>query len=99
MIVDAFTETLEIGLESPGQVVVSAIHLILSRLAFLGSSCLLLKGSFNAAYDPHLRVRVAKWSRDWGIFGTRPRCARSVPTPPIWDLTNIQVEQTSSCVS
>lgn len=33
MIVDAFTESLEIGLESPGQVVVSASRFILSRLA------------------------------------------------------------------
>jgi len=30
MIVDAFTEALEIGLESPGQVVVSVNRLILS---------------------------------------------------------------------
>jgi len=30
MIVDAFTESLEVGLESPGQVVVSANRLILS---------------------------------------------------------------------
>lgn len=30
MIVDAFSESLEIGLESPGQVVVSAEQLILS---------------------------------------------------------------------
>jgi len=99
MIVDAFTESLEIGLESPGQVVVSAIYLILSRLVLVGSSCLLLKGSFNAAYDPHLRVRVAKWSGDWGISGTRPRCAFSVPTPPIWNLTDAQVEPTSAYVS
>ena len=33
MIVDAFTESLELGLEKPGQVVVSANRLILSRLA------------------------------------------------------------------
>ena len=99
MIVDAFTETLEIGLETPGQVVVSAIWLILSRLVYFGNSRLLLKGSFDAAYDPHFRVRVAKWPRDWGISGTRSRCARSVPTPPIWDLTNAQAEPISACVS
>ena len=38
MIVDAFTESLEIGLESPGQVVVSANPLILSRLAAIAHS-------------------------------------------------------------
>ena len=44
MIVDAFSETLEIGLESPGQVVVSVILLILSRLAFFGQQLLTLEG-------------------------------------------------------
>ena len=65
MNVDAFTESLEIGLESPGQVVVSANQLISSRLGFFGSNCSLLRASFDAAYDPHFRIRVANWSRDW----------------------------------
>lgn len=39
MTVDAFTESLEIGLESPGQVVVSVNQLILSRLVFFGINC------------------------------------------------------------
>jgi hypothetical protein len=99
MIVDAFTESLEIGLESPGQVVVSTNQLILSRLVFFGSDRSLLKGLFNAAYDPYFRVRMAKWGRDWRISGTRPWCARSISTPPIGNLTNAQVEPTSACVS
>ena len=77
MIVDAFTESLELGLESPGQVVVSTSRLILSRLVFFGSNCLLLNDSFDVAYDPHFCVRMANWRRDWGISGTRSWCACS----------------------
>lgn len=57
MIVDAFTESLEIGLESPGQVVVSAAVRLTSR--HLEPSLL---GSFDVAYDPHFRVRMAERS-------------------------------------
>jgi len=99
MIVDAFTESLEVGLESPGQVVVSADRLILSRLVFFCSNCLLLNDTFNAAYDPHFRVRMADWGRDWGISGTRPWCACSESTLSIRNLTNTQVEPTFVCVS
>lgn len=99
MIVDAFTESLETGLESPGQVVVSANQLILSHLAFFGCNCLLLRGSFDAAYDPHFRVRMAIWSRDWRISGTRPGCVCSISIPPIGHLTNVQAEPISVYVS
>lgn len=98
MIVDAFTETLEIGLESPGQVVVSADPLILSRLVSPSSNFLPLRRSFHAAYDPHLRFRMAKWSRDRRISGTRPRYARPVSMLPIAGLTNVQEGPTSACV-
>lgn len=99
MIVDAFTETLEIGLESPGQVVVSANRLISSRLVFFGSNCSPLRVSFNVAYDTHFRVRVAIWARDWGISGTRPWCARPTSTSQVGNLTNAQVERTFVYVS
>lgn len=99
MIVDAFTESLEIGLESPGQVVVSTNQLILSRLVFFGNNCSPLRDSLDAAYDPNFRVRMANWSRDWRISGTRPRCVHSISISPIRHLTDAQVEPTSACVS
>ena len=99
MIVDAFTESLEIGLESPGQVVVSANRLILSQLVLFGRNCSLLNDSFNAAHDPHFRVRMANWARDWRISGTRPWCACSTSTSLITNLTDAQVEPTFACVS
>jgi hypothetical protein len=61
MIVDAFTESLEIGLESPGQVVVSITPLILSCLVVWNRS-LTPAGFCRTAYDPHFRIRVAEWS-------------------------------------
>jgi hypothetical protein len=65
MIVDSFTESLELGLESPGQVVVSA--------RFQASYQFFL--TLDVAYDPHFRVRMAEWSGDRRISGTRPWCA------------------------
>ena len=57
MIVDAFTETLETGLESPGQVVVSVVRPTESHQFYLP-----LRGMFTTAYDSHFRVWMAEWS-------------------------------------
>ena len=69
MIVDAFTESLEIGLESPGQVVVSIIAYLIA-LPLSRTDLSLPRDPFDVAYDPHFRIRMADWSRNWRIPGT-----------------------------
>ena len=59
MIVDAFTESLEIGLESPGQVVVS-VNRLTYLIATRTGSHLFPRDFSDIADDPNFRVWMAR---------------------------------------
>lgn len=62
MIVEAFKDTLELGLQKPKQTVVSSI---LVANDVIPTNC--------TANDPHLRLWLANWSGSRRLFGSGSR--------------------------